>query len=184
MSKPQDIRSIIEGCKANDRRCQEKLYRLYFPAMAQMCHRFTHDQDRIIDIVNNGFLRAFQKIHLYEHKGSFEGWLRRLIFHAISDYFKKENRYLKFLILDEKDDSIREEAIHSLYYEDLMSMIEDLPFMSKQVFILFAIEGHSHDEIATKLGIQEGTSKWHLSNARKILKDRIQKMQNNEQFAR
>jgi len=184
MPKQHDIISIIEGCKTNDRRSQEQLYRIYFPAMAQMCHRFTRDQDRIIDIVNNGFLRAFQKIHLYEHKGSFEGWLRRLVFHAISDYFKKENRYLKFLILDEKDDSIREEAIHSLYYEDLMSLIEDLPYMSKQVFILFAIEGHSHDEIAKQLEIQEGTSKWHLSNARKILKDRIQKTQKNEQLAR
>ena len=184
MPKQHDIISIIEGCKTNDRRSQEQLYRIYFPAMAQMCHRFTRDQDRIIGIVNNGFLRAFQKIHLYEHKGSFEGWLRRLVFHAISDYFKKENRYLKFLILDEKDDSIREEAIHSLYYEDLMSLIEDLPYMSKQVFILFAIEGHSHDEIAKQLEIQEGTSKWHLSNARKILKDRIQKTQKNEQLAR
>lgn len=184
MRKTHDIQAIIEGCKANDRHSQEVLYRTYFPSMAQMCHRFTQDQDRIVDIVNNGFLRAFQKIHLYEHKGSFEGWLRRLVFHAISDYFKKENRYLKFLVLEEKDDALREDVVHSLYYEDLMKLIEELPFMSKQVFIMFAIEGHSHEDIANQLGIQEGTSKWHLSNARKLLKDRIHKMQSNEQFAR
>ena len=184
MGKAHDLTSIIDGCKENDRHSQELLYRTFFPAMAQMCHRYTQDQDRIIDIVNNGFLRAFQKIHLYEHKGSFEGWLRRLIFHSISDYFKKENRYLKFLILEEKDDAIRDEAIHSLYYDDLMKLIYDLPHMSKQVFVLFAIEGRSHEEIGDSLGIQEGTSKWHLSNARKILKQRIQTMQSNEHYAR
>ncbi len=138
-----------------------------------MCYRYTSDQDKAMIIVNDGFLKVFKKLNTYQGKGSFEGWIRRIVFNALSDYFKKENRYLKFLILEEKDKPQLSTNSDNLYYEDLLSMIDQLPYASSEVFKLYAIEGYSHKEIAQKLSISDGTSKWHLSEARKKLKELI-----------
>jgi len=120
--------------------------------------------------VNDGFLKVFKKLDTYQNKGSFEGWIRRIVFNCLSDYFKKENKYLKFLILEERDRPQPSTNSDSLYYEDLLILIDQLPFSSSRVFKLYAIEGYSHKEIAKQLNISDGTSKWHLSEARKKLK--------------
>ncbi len=172
----QHIIKILDGCKKNERDSQEKLYRLYFPAMMNMCHRYTRDPDKAMDIVNDGFLKVFKKIHLYEHRGSLEGWIRKLVYHALSDYFRKENTYLRFMVFEEKEENVDDDALQELYFQDLMELIETLPEMSKKAFIRFAIEGYSHQEISDEFGISVGTSKWHIANARKILKNRINKL--------
>lgn len=161
---------LIEGCKANDRRSQEKLYRLFFPTMLSMCRRYTQDEDRLITIINDGFLKVFKKIDTYQHTGSFEGWVRRLVFTTLSDYFRKENKYIKFMIFDDGENDVSTEAEHNLFYNDIIELVELLPEKSKEVFYKYALEGLKHRQIAEELNISEGTSKWHLSEARKKLK--------------
>ncbi len=166
---------LIEGCLENSRRHQEVLYKRYFPKMMSMCMRYAGDQDKAMEIVNNGFLRVFKKLDTFAHKGSFEGWIRRIVYHAISDYYKKESRYLKFIVLEDHDRDIPTQALDHMYYEDILALVDQLPSKSQQVFKLFAIEGYTHDEIGKMLGISDGTSKWHLSNARKQLKQSLKK---------
>lgn len=166
---------MIQGCLENNRKHQEALYRKHFPKMMGMVMRYAGDQDKAMEIVNNGFLRVFKKLEQFQGKGSFEGWIRRIVYHAISDYYKKESKYLKFIVLDEKDRDVPTTALDGLYYEDLFQLVEQLPAKSKEVFKLFAIEGYTHDEIAEQLGISNGTSKWHLSNARDRLKKSLKK---------
>lgn len=172
---------IIAGCARNERAFQEILYRQHFAVMMQMCLRYTNgDKDRAFEILNDGFLRVFKKIHLYEAKGSLQGWIRRLIFHAISDYFKSNNRYLSSVVLEEQDahDALHTEGGHhnsppilgQLYFEDLLKMVDRLPPATREVFQLYAIEGFTHPEISEQLNISVGTSKWHLSAAREKLK--------------
>ena len=161
---------IIQGCIENNRRCQEALYRNYFDTMMRMVRRYTTDDDKALEILNNGFLKVFKKIHTFRSEGSFEGWIRRIIYHSVSDYFKKESGYLKFIVLEDAEQDTPQNALNGLYYDDLISIIGQLPERSRQVFNLYAVEGYSHKEIAEHLEISEGTSKWHLSNARNQLK--------------
>lgn len=162
-------KAIIEGCKANDRKSQELLYRTFFDKMIGMCRRYTLDEDQQITIVNDGFLKVFKKIDQYTYKGSFEGWVRRLVFTSLSDYFRKENKYLKFMIFETQDVKMSAASEESLYYQDVIKLVDLLPEKTKDVFMKYAIEGYTHKDIGFELGISEGTSKWYLSEARKKL---------------
>lgn len=164
---------LLSGCATNDRRAQEALYRIYFPEMFRMCRRYTTDDDTAMDITNTGFLRVFKKIHLFGQKGSLEGWIRRVIYHCMADHFKKNAQYKHFLNLDDHDQSVPERGLDTLFEADILSAVRMLPPVSQEVFRLFALEGYSHAEIAINLQISEGTSKWHLSNARQKLRDLI-----------
>ncbi|MFK7772374.1 MAG: RNA polymerase sigma factor [Saprospiraceae bacterium] len=168
-----DEREIVEGCVRNERKAQELLYREHFDTMMRMCMRYTNDKDKAMEIVNIGFLRVFQKLHTFEFKGSLQGWIRRLVFHCLSDHYRKNSKYLQFMVFEERDQSSVEKAHSNLYAEDILKMVDTLPPATQQVFRLYAIEGFTHVEISKNVGISVGTSKWHLSNARKILKKLI-----------
>ncbi len=173
IKKIAEERVLIEACVRNERAAQEKLYKQYFPKMLQLCFRYTNDRDKAMEIVNNGFLRVFKKIDTFAFAGSFEGWMRKLVFHCISDHFRKENKYINHFVLEEKEKVTTVNALDQLYAEDILDLIANLPSTSQSVFRMFAIEGYSHKEISEKLNFSEGNSKWHLSQARKILKDQL-----------
>jgi len=172
---------LVEGCTANDRRTQEVLYRRFFPEMLRMCLRYTRDEDTAIEIVNNGFLRVFKKIHTFAFKGSLEGWVRRLVYHSMADYYRDNSRYLHFLVLEERDESVPERGHEGFFEEDILRAVRTLPPTSQEVFRLYAIEGYSHAEIAQNLHMSEGTSKWHLSTARQKLRDLLNRQWGLEQ---
>ena len=172
--KTYSEKEIVAGCADNQRFFQEKLYRQFFPAMMQMCLRYTNDRDKAMEIVNNGFLRVFKKINTFQFKGSLEGWIRKLVYHAMADYFRANQKYIHFLVFEDHDESIPEVATSNMYFEDILRLVQSLPPATQQVFQLYAIEGYRHPEIAQQLHISVGTSKWHLSEARKKLKALIQ----------
>ena len=141
--------------------------------MMNMCLRYAQNRDDAAIIVNDGFLRVFKKIAQYNHSGSIEGWIRRIVYHSISDFYKKENKKIKFLELEDYDHVVQNVAYNNLYLEDIVNLIDKVPRNSGEVFRMFAIEGYSHKEIAAQKGISVGTSKWHLAEARKRLKKLI-----------
>ena len=153
----------------------------YFTSMMSMTMRYINDKDRAAGIVNDGFLKVFKKIDQFESRGSLEGWIRRIVFHSMSDNIKKETNYLKFMVFEEYDRGSTNNVLDKLYESDILKMIEQIPAASGDVFILFAIQGFAHKEIAEKKGISIGTSKWHVSYARKMLKAAIYKMQLKEE---
>lgn len=175
-SQDQDL---LVGCKSNDRKSQEILYRKYFPVVESMCRRYTTDEEIIISIINDGFLKVFKNISKYNELGSFEGWVKRIVFHALSDHFKKENKKQKFVELQSYDHSEDAKSLNDLYLEDLNLVINQLTPATKEVFILYAVDGFTHSEISEKLNIAIGTSKWHLSKAREELQKLLHKNQNN-----
>ncbi len=165
-------KELIDGCLNNNRRAQEALYKQYFPKMMSMCLKHTRDREKSLEIINDGFFKVFTKIHLYKHNGSFEGWIRRIIYHSIVDFYRSSQSKKSYVAPDELIyESINEKVSSTLAVEDLYALIGQLPKASQDVFLLFAVEGYKHDEIASILGISSGTSKWHLSNARKLLKE-------------
>ena len=138
--------------------------------MMGMCLRYADGQEEAMTIVNNGFLRVFKKIHLYSFKGPLEGWVRRLVWHSLADYYRERSKYLRFLVFEERDAPLNSSPAQDLYAEDILKMVGRLPPATQEVFRLYAIEGYTHAEIGQKMGISDGTSKWHLSNARQKLK--------------
>ena len=162
---------LIQGCLENDRKSQELLYKQYFHKMMSMCMKYTRDEDKAMLILNDGFLKVFQKIGSFRHEGSFEGWVRRLIYHTLADFYKKEKSYIRFIQIEEADQqSTPATQSDSLEFEELILLLDRIPYRSAEVFKLYAIEGFSHLEIGEKMQISVGTSKWHLSNAREKLR--------------
>ena len=172
-------KDIINGCIDNDRKCQELLYRQHFAKMMSMCMRYASDENEAMTILNDGFLRVFKKIHTFQYRGSFEGWIRRLVFNSLSDHFKKKSKQLKFIELGDWEKPTESGPMDKLYEADILQLIEKVPNASADVFILYAIHGYAHKEIAEIQGISIGTSKWHLSNAKKVLQELIKKQQLN-----
>ncbi len=167
------IKKGIKDCLKNKRKAQKQLYLHFYEKMMRMCMRYTHDRDLALQIYNDGMLKVFKQLGTYDFNGSFEGWIRKIIFHTLSDHYRSGSSKIRFIALESKHDSVSEVLLHQLYYDDLVKLINPLPEATKNVFILYAIEGYKHKEIAQKLNINEGTSKWHLANARKLLKEKI-----------
>ncbi|MBS1772290.1 MAG: sigma-70 family RNA polymerase sigma factor [Bacteroidetes bacterium] len=171
-----ELQDLIQGCVRNERSAQEKVYSLFCGRMMSVVKRYIDHDEQAEEVLNNGFLRAFQKIGQYTFQGSFEGWLRKIVFHAVSDYVKQNARYNEKIMLVEKDQYVQKDHADRLYYNQLLEMVQGLPEATKAVFNMYVMEGFSHREIGKILNISEGTSKWHLSEGRRILKEKIEKL--------
>ncbi len=184
MPQPSKLteKELVDGCIRNDRACQELLYKKYFSRMMSMVFRYTEDREVAMEIVNNGFLRVFKKLDTFGFKGSLEGWIRKLVYHSVSEYFKKHSKYLQFLVFEEKEEQTEDHTLSQLFVEDILKLVETLPPATKEVFRLYAIEGFSHIEISKEVNISIGTSKWHLSTARKQLQQLLTNNNNNFQL--
>lgn len=162
---------LIKGCKNNKRKQQELLYRLYFKPMLGLGRRYTNDEDKLIEWVNNGFLKVYKKIHTVKNPEALPGWIKSVIYRSILDGIRSEKRYLQRMIFDLEHQSNNSYNIVNGYdYDVIMGHVEQLPDSSKRVFKKFIVEGFSHKDISVEMGISEGTSKWHLNNARNKLK--------------
>lgn len=133
--------------------------------------KYTNDEDEVIDILNNGFMKVFKNLDQYKFQGSFEGWIRKIIYRSISDYFRKSKKDLKFLIF-EGEYSVEPSTYmnHAFHYEELMNLVEQLETKKMSVFYMNVIEGYPHREISNMLDINANTSRWYLSEAKKELK--------------
>lgn len=168
---------LFQGCLKNDRLSQERLYRKYFPVMSAMCYQYTRDEDEVLSIINDGFLKVFTKIETYNGTGSFVGWIRKIVFNCLSDFFKVKNRSIRFIMLEDQE-RVQAEKVHdNFYYDELLSLIQSIPDKHAKVFELYAIEGMKHDEIGKMLGMKTGTSKWYLNQARNILKEKLTRLE-------
>lgn len=167
-----ELELIVKGCLANDRAAQEMLYRKFYGRMMGTCMRYLGNEDDARDVLNTGFLKVFQNLKSYSGQGSFEGWVYLIIRNAIIDQIRKRVKYREES-LDEttaETSFVEPGALEQLYAKDLLKLLYQLPETTRLVFNMFALEGFKHDEIAKTLGISSGTSKWHVSEARRILK--------------
>ena len=167
---------LLDGCRENKRDLQEIFYKRHFDMMYGIAKSRINDPEEAMMVVNNAFLRAFKKIELYRAYGSLGAWLRRLLFNAIADYYRSRSNGKESPETVEnigKRLIMNSPALSDLYYKDLIDIVRQLPDLTRDVFTLFAIEGFSHSDIAEMLDIPEGSSKWQLHQARKILKAKL-----------
>jgi RNA polymerase sigma factor (sigma-70 family) len=139
-----------------------------------ICDRYTSKQDDSLEILNDGFLKIFREIHHYKPAyadvvSSFKGWLRKIMVYTAIDHFRKYHKHQMVTHLDNvvyQMASVNEDALDKLSYDEIIRAVQELSPGYRTVFNLFVIEGLSHDEIATQLGISTGTSKSNLFKAR------------------
>ncbi|MBS7564164.1 sigma-70 family RNA polymerase sigma factor [Mucilaginibacter sp. Bleaf8] len=169
---------LIAKCKTADRKAQELLYKQFAPKMLAVCMRYAVDKMEAEDMLQNGFVRVFQKINDYRGEGSFEGWVRRIMVHSAIEYYRKHHK-MQIVDVEESgyEQSVNPAAAANLQAKDLMMLIQGLPDGYRMVFNLYAIEGYSHKEIAEMANISEGASKSQLSRARALLKQKIEQLE-------
>ncbi|MBN2175788.1 MAG: RNA polymerase sigma factor [Bacteroidales bacterium] len=171
-----DIEEILKGCVKGSRKAQEQLFKLYSDEMYGVCLYYSKDYTEAEDTLHEGFIKVFQKIDQFSHKGSLAGWIKRVIINTALEKFRKQHKL--FALGDESDyiDDIQEEKVTSdISTQDLINLIRELSPQYRMVFNLYAIEGYSHKEIGEMLGISEGTSKSNLARARYILQEKVKK---------
>lgn len=140
-----------------------------------LCMRYARNEEEAQDILQEGFIRVFRKIHLYEGKGSLEGWVRKVFSNIAIRHYQKNSRIHVVSGLEDHEYELGSVSMdHEFNTQDLMEMVQSLPDGYRMVFNLFAIEGFSHEEIAAQLGITVGTSKSQLARARKALRQMIE----------
>jgi RNA polymerase sigma factor (sigma-70 family) len=171
-----EIKEIIKGCLAGNRRDQELLYRRHAGKLYGVCLQYSGNDEEARDILQDGFIKIFGNLGQYKYEGSFEGWMRRIMVNtALEKYRSKHNLYRVDDInsIPEQDAEPDNEDYSGLEAGDLLAIIRELPPKYRMVFNLYAIEGYSHKEIGKMINISEGTSKSNLSRARVILQRRV-----------
>ena len=171
---------IIKRCKQGDRKAQESVYNLLAGKMFAVCLRYCPNYEDARDLLHDGFVTVFTKIGQFQHQGSFEGWVRRIIVNHAIERFRQKSKLSMVDDVDENDrhfatpdDDVEEWGAYQLTEAELLSLVNELPPQYKVVFNLYVIDGLSHKKIAKELGISESSSRSNLLRARGILQKKI-----------
>lgn len=170
------LKRLIQKCKRRDIKAQSEIYHLFAGKMFGLCLKYSRNKQEAEDNLQDAFITIFDKIDQFKFKGSFEGWMKRIVINTALQTYRQKNvlNLVENDLPDEVDVEVDEEDI-SLDY--LLKIIQELPERYRMVFNLYVLDGYSHKEISDLLGIAEGTSKSNLSRARLILKEKIEMIQ-------
>ena len=189
---------IIEGCKNFQRNAQKDLYKKYAPVLRGICYRYMQSKFDAEDVLHESFIKIFKSIKQYSGKGSFEGWLKRIVTNTAIDTCKKRIRQDSFedltsfkITMDDDDENengnydfhenevsgdsdIKMIILNSnVSSDEIMEVVQQLPDGYRMVFNLHVIEEYQHKEIANMLGVDVNTSKSQLSRAKKLLQKKL-----------
>ncbi len=163
--------AILAGCLQNDSAAQRELYNCYSPKMLSVCYRFAPNREDAEDMLQEGFIKVFSQINTFQNKGSFEGWIRRIIVHTAINFLKKYKKFNESLDLAYASYlHLKEETIPSIMQaKQVVECIRLMPIGYRTVLNLYAIEGYNHKEIAEMLDIEESTSRSQYTRAKSML---------------
>lgn len=184
-----ELNQVVKGCIAGNRKDQQQLFQAFFGKMMVVCMRYTRDRDTAQDILQDGFIKAFDKMADFTFTGSFEGWLRRIMVNTAIDHFRKSKHIVELLdnrqyeTEDDENDtsdfedktSDAEEGWENLNPEKVLEAMQGLSPAYRTVFNLYVMENYSHKDISEMLNISIGTSKSNLAKARVNLKKILEK---------
>ena len=171
-----DDSTLVKECIKGNAKAQRLLFDKFSQKMLGVCLRYTKSQDEAEDALQEGFVKAFSKLKDFSNQGSLEGWIRRIMVNTSLDAIRKNTKFMKDVSIDTVDYQIGNEdfIVEGLNAEDLMKLINSMPEGYKVIFNMFAIEGYSHQEISTTLGISESTSKSQYMRAKGYLRNRLE----------
>ncbi|RYY66855.1 MAG: sigma-70 family RNA polymerase sigma factor [Chitinophagaceae bacterium] len=165
---------LVEGCRQGDRKLQKELYERFAPKMFGVCLRYAGATEEAEDILQEGFVKVFNKIGSFRGEGSFEGWIRRIIVNTAIEHFRRKT-YLQ-PVTEREEETMESDylsVLDSLAEKDIIGLVQQLSPGYRSVFNMYVVEGYTHKQIGELLGISEGTSKSQLSRAKAILQDLV-----------
>jgi RNA polymerase sigma factor (sigma-70 family) len=170
---------LIQGCIDKRESCQKLLFDRYSGKMMSVCTRYANDRHQAQDFLQEGFIKVFKYIAQYRFEGSFEGWLRRIFVSVATRELSRQ----KIIFSDIETGNTVEQhvdptVVSKMSENEIHSLIRTMPEGYRTVFNLSVIEGYSHEEIATLLGIQASTSRVQLMKAKKYLQALVLKKYN------
>lgn len=171
---------LIRGCLQENSTCQKEVFNRFAGRMLGVCNRYARNNADAEDILQDAFIKVFDKIYQFKFEGSFEGWIRRIVVNtALKKYSLRryEKEVVGYEVKDKDESSIEPPAYAHLTEKDLLVLINNLPDGYRLIFNLYVIDGYQHDEIAEMLGIQSGTSRSQLVKARHMLQKQIIQLQ-------
>lgn len=171
---------ILRQCIDKERKAQFALYKQLYSFLMSICVRYYNNHEDAKSVLNLGFLKLLNNLEKYKQEIPFGLWARRVMINTIIDEYRKNKKEKELLeyhdFTDRNDDETLtdvNEAVKKMDVQEIQNYIDKLPNVSRRVFNLFVVDGYGHKEIAEMLGMSEGTSKWHLNNAREKLKQAI-----------
>lgn len=181
-------KTLTTKISSGDEKTIYQLYRYCHDQLYMVCRRYVTNEDEVGTLLNTAFLKIIKYLGSYDSKVPFEAWIKRIMINTAIDYYRKNKKYRETIYFPEEDHVIYNSDLSVDYntadqYFDavqLLEMVNQLAPVTKTVFNLFAIDGYSHKEIAEMLHMSEGTSKWHLSSARKKLQELLVREMKND----
>jgi RNA polymerase sigma-70 factor (ECF subfamily) len=171
---------LIQQCQKGNRKAQKVLYDRYSDAVFSCCLKYAPNYQEAQDVLQESFITIFEKIGQFEHKGSFEGWCKRIAINTALQNYRGAKIYSFETDNLASEEIIEVEEPEDLGMQELLEMVQQLPDRYRLVFSLYVLEGYSHKDIAGFMGITEGTSKSNLSRARQNLQQMIIKWRANK----
>ena len=184
MSLNQDnIEELILLCKQNNQKAQCEVYNRYAKAMYNVSFRIVKDIHFAEDVMQEGFLKAFNKINDYKQEVSFGAWLKRIIVNCSIDFYKKNNQF-KIEDFDPKLHKIEDTAVdfvdsnsfNKLKVKQVLDAINELNYSYRMVLTLFYIEGYDSEEISEILKISYANCRTTLSRAKDSLRKKLEQL--------
>jgi len=171
----QQEKQLIMLAVENNRHAQQQIYAKFSSKMLSVCRQYIKDIHHAEDVMITGFMKVFTNLKNFEHKGSFEGWVRRIMIFECIDFLRVKKNIFNHQDIEDVVVSENEMVyeMEDFSVDDIQNLIDNLPDGYRIVFNLYAIEGYKHQEIAQMLKISEGTSKSQLSHARKVLQQQL-----------
>jgi len=169
---------LLSLCLKNDRHAQYRLYEKYSKKIFGICLRYAKNNTDAEDILQEGFIKVFKYLKDYSGKGSFDGWIRRIMITTALNFYKKKNLLNKDIDPENAyfTNPFNNEIVSTMTHEELLIMVRELPYGYQTVFNLNTIEGYSHKEISKIMNISVNTSKSQLSRAKHSLRTKIEEL--------
>ncbi len=168
------LEELIHNCTQGSRQAQGQLYRKYSRVLFGICLKYSRNKTEAQDNLHDSFMTIFDKIGQFKHKGSFEGWMKRITVNTVLQKYRKEEHLN--VVSENMEEEIEVDTNHGdIGLSTLLGYIQELPNKYRLTFNLYVLDGYSHKEISEMLGTSAGTSKSNLARARMILREKIQK---------
>ena len=167
---------IVEGCLRGERKWQKILFEKYYGVMLAVCYRYSRSRDEAKDILQEGFIKVFQKLEQFTYGSSIEAWIRRIMVNTAIDFYRKNAAEPDIYDIAVAGDVLEDnDVVSDMSHTELLGVLQQLPAGYKIVFNMYVIEGYSHKEIAEFLHVSEGTSKSQLGKAKNYLQKLLNK---------